>query len=926
MRILLTFVCFLPILTSFAQTPTPCELRLGPDVLVCSNAQFTLNPNPVPGDYLWSGGPGLSCYDCPSPLVSGLTPGTYTFVATVTTPDCTASDTLQIVVINGQSPQYVISPSRGVCAGDTVHLGGPTVPGTFYNWFSSPVGFASFAANPAVVPAGPTTYYLSASSSSCPIPVLDSVKITPAALTLTLLPVTDTIRICRGRSRTLQVAVNPAGTPVAWEPQPGLQVSPDGLSAIAAPVVSTLFTVSSALGGCERTRQVFFAVDSLPFNLGVRPADTTICQGATVLLQSPAFDPDWFPGIAFKWTRAPATALLTPDDLPNILVQPGQTTAYRRVSQLGECSDTATVMVRVILAATLTAEPAASSICPSDSVAVWLTYTPGVANLQWMPASGLSCAACDSVMVRPSVSTTYTVSGTFQGCPVSTTVVVDLKPLAPLQFPDDRVLCLGDSAVLNEVFDPAATYLWTSTHPGFGTRTEPNPVFFPTQSATYRVRTDNGCIGQDSVVLTVNTAVLTASTDTTICKNLPATLVATTNIPGSGLQWQVAATGDVLGTTPTLTVMPDQSTAYVVVFQYADNCQLTDTVTVTLSGEAPLIVFPDDRQACPGELITLNLGPVLPGAEYTWTAVPPDAMLVFDDEVPVVSPTRTTTYSVTATLDHCVITRSVEVIAYRATLSVTPDTIICAESMVVLTAVGSDPTGRFAWDTGETGPSISKFPTGDTDFVVAYTFGDTCTLRDTVRVTVVPTFDLSIVSLPDTNAIDLGASVQLFAVVSPTQNLSNFNWVWQETTVDTRTLPFGTEFIQIVPATNDTTGATVRYTLTATAPNGCIQIAEKTFRVVFPLVRFPNAFTPDGDGNNDQFRMIVLEGLASVERMEIYNRWGGLVFSSSDPNAAWDGTSGGAPVPSDVYVYRVVWRRGDGALMPVAKGDVTVLR
>jgi len=926
MRIFSTFSLILMTVTAHAQLNAACDLNLGPNAVVCNNAVFTLNPHPTPGDYQWSGSGsiGLNCTDCPSPEVSGLTTGVYTFIATVTTPDCSASDTLVVTVINGQAPQYAISPDREVCSGDSVHLGGLPVAGTFYNWFSVPMGFSSFNSNPSDIPASATTYYLSVSNGSCPIPMLDSVKITPIVLNLQLTP-SDTVKICRGRSRTLQATVNPVGQTLTWSA--GLQVAPDGTSAIATPSESTLYSVSATIGGCTRTRYVYFAVDSLPTDLKIRPGDTTICQGDTLQLWSPPFDSTHYPGILFKWTRTPQTALLTPDSLQNLLVQPNVLTIYRRITRFGVCADTASVVVQVVQATQFTAAPDLVSLCPGDSVKVKLTHPPGVTNIVWAPPTGLSCTTCDSVVIRPTASTIYTVSGKFQNCPLRDTVVVNLKPLAPLHLPDKKIICLGDTVRLNDVFDPLAKYTWTSTHPGFGTDTLPNPQFKPTQTATYFVATNNGCAGFDSVRIEVQTATLTASNDTTICKNQSVVLTATTNIPGTNFQWTDALTGQPLGVTRVLTVMPTQTSRYVAQFAYGSGCLLTDTVTVTVSGEAPLIIFPNDLQLCPGEKITLNLGPELPGSEYVWTASPTDTTLIFDEAGPEVSPGRNTRYIVTAKLGNCSITDTVDVVAYSATLSVTPDTILCAESMITLTAMGSDPAGRYAWSTGDSGAGITKsLATTDSSFIVAYTYGDTCTLRDTVFVDVVPTYTLSISSQPDTNALDVGSPVTLFAVVSPPQDLSKFMFVWQETTVDTKTLPFGSESIALVPASNDTLGSKVTYTLVAKSPDGCVKSTQKTFSLIFPKVAFPNAFTPDGDGNNDKFEMILFEGKGYIERMEIYNRWGGLVFESTDPNAAWDGTSKGEPVPLDVYVYRVVWRRGDGALQPLLKGDVTVLR
>ena len=170
MKVLFTFIFFLqaffiysiPITSTVnPDLPPPCDIDLGPDVLACNNATFLLNPHPVQnGNYSWTGSIGLDCYTCPTPMVSGLTTGVYTYVATVTTSDCTSSDTIVITVINGESPQYNIAKNQDMCAGDSIELGGPTISGTFYNWYSFPPGFVSNLANPKAKPTGPTTYYL----------------------------------------------------------------------------------------------------------------------------------------------------------------------------------------------------------------------------------------------------------------------------------------------------------------------------------------------------------------------------------------------------------------------------------------------------------------------------------------------------------------------------------------------------------------------------------------------------------------------------------------------------------------------------------------------------------------------------------------------------------------------------------------------
>ena len=68
----------------------------------------------------------------------------------------------------------------------------------------------------------------------------------------------------------------------------------------------------------------------------------------------------------------------------------------------------------------------------------------------------------------------------------------------------------------------------------------------------------------------------------------------------------------------------------------------------------------------------------------------------------------------------------------------------------------------------------------------------------------------------------------------------------------------------------------------------------------------PNAFTPDGDGLNDGFapQAYNLEG---DYNFYIYNRWGELIFQSTDLNTKWDGTYMGRECQIDVYVWKVYY-------------------
>ncbi|MGB3801908.1 MAG: gliding motility-associated C-terminal domain-containing protein [Lewinella sp.] len=105
------------------------------------------------------------------------------------------------------------------------------------------------------------------------------------------------------------------------------------------------------------------------------------------------------------------------------------------------------------------------------------------------------------------------------------------------------------------------------------------------------------------------------------------------------------------------------------------------------------------------------------------------------------------------------------------------------------------------------------------------------------------------------------------------------------------------------------------YTITAVDANG--NESEPSNEVCVtncPIYDLPNAFTPNGDGDNDLF---IPRGLCFIERVEfkIFNRWGQLVFETENPAIQWNGENmSGDALPSGTYYYvgTVFERRLDG--------------
>lgn len=87
----------------------------------------------------------------------------------------------------------------------------------------------------------------------------------------------------------------------------------------------------------------------------------------------------------------------------------------------------------------------------------------------------------------------------------------------------------------------------------------------------------------------------------------------------------------------------------------------------------------------------------------------------------------------------------------------------------------------------------------------------------------------------------------------------------------------------------------------------------------------PNAFSPNGDNNNDEFKVFTTAGIELLQ-LEIYDRWGQRLWSTSDYKRGWDGKVEGkeAPVSTYFYVFKYLCTR-DGKSY-IKKGDVTLIR
>ena len=202
------------------------------------------------------------------------------------------------------------------------------------------------------------------------------------------------------------------------------------------------------------------------------------------------------------------------------------------------------------------------------------------------------------------------------------------------------------------------------------------------------------------------------------------------------------------------------------------------------------------------------------------------------------------------------------------------------------------------------------------EYVLYVRYGERCTVTDTVTIPGPEEFTMV---LPEDQTIDWGESLP----IAPTTNVrpgATYQW-WPVQGLDCVNCE------KVIVAPEETT----RYYLKITDAGGCTKTDEILVRVD-PRVPYyvPNAFSPNADGQNDFFTVFGDDRLEEVERMIIFDRWGGQVFTRENfpPNReelGWNGINRQEVVQPGVFVYHLELRMANGERVTV-KGDVVLLR
>lgn len=240
-----------------------------------------------------------------------------------------------------------------------------------------------------------------------------------------------------------------------------------------------------------------------------------------------------------------------------------------------------------------------------------------------------------------------------------------------------------------------------------------------------------------------------------------------------------------------------------------------------------------------------------------------------------------------------------------------------SEGSIEVEAVGGSPPYEYSVDgfTFQMEPVLGNLPAGNYEVTVLDAEGCTAT----VDATVIEPIEL-VVDAGGDRFIVLGYDTLVRAI----SNYSPVTYTW--TPMDSlNCLNPDCSLVQVNPT------ATTTYQVLVTNENGCTATDEVTINLIKDRPIFiPNVFSPNNDGTNDGFTIFSGPGLELIEKLQIFSRWGELVFEANnifpnDVGLGWDGKFNGDPVNPGVFVYLAQLRFVDEEIVEV-KGDVTVIR
>jgi len=503
------------------------------------------------------------------------------------------------------------------------------------------------------------------------------------------------------------------------------------------------------------------------------------------------------------------------------------------------------------------------------------------------------------------VSHTYLSSGTYNltmyftrpGSCIedSISTVLNINDITIQITPYNPQICGGNSIILNA--SGATTYNWSTGFTGSSITVSPNVTTSYTVTGTNSV----GCSGTATATVTVNplSTITATSTPTNICAGSTSTLSA------SGASTYNWSTGE---STANITVSPTSTSTYTVTGTNSDGCTGTATITVNVYNQPYINISASDTTICKSTSTTLTAISDIYGTSFIWSNN-------INGNPITVTPTATTTYSVTGTSpDGCTGSAFLTInVNQSPVINYTTIQPHCGQfnGSILLNVNGGLPPYTYQWSNGATSENLNNLSAGNYHLTISDANG--CSSSATIALTDAPRPHANFIPKPQMTTLD--QPVIYFENLS--ENASSYYW------------DFGDGFSATDFSPNHQYSESGEYIITLTVGDqfGCTDITSSNV-IIKDITTFylPNAFTPNSNDFNEIYNFFGTNIEINDFKMAIYDRWGKMLFYSTDINLGWDGTYNGKPVPQGSYTVAIEFTSSTNKQKFYIINNITVIK
>lgn len=886
-----------------------------------------------------------------------------------------AQTTINIIPVPDAPQIEVAGGSTSVCSGSpaTISIINPQ-NNQVYRWYTAATGGAAiFTGIRFTTPnlSATTTYYVEAASAgNCNPSARTAVTITVNPLPDTPVPAAAVVTVCAGSTASLSVSSPQTGVTYRWydSADRSNKVFEGSTFVTGAILADQNFYVDAVnASGCANT-------DLVTVQVKVSPAPATpllvnnavaACNGSSVTLSvanpQTGFTYNWYASTTSTEVLFTGTTFTTP-------VLTSSTTYYVSAVNAGGCSSASRAKVDV----TVTPAPVAPTVSANGSTTICpgktATFTAsssgtGVVYKWYAEATGGTALFTGTTFTTPvlTTSTTYYVEAVnnASGCASSSrsTAEVIVQPGATAEQPQiaqtGLSVCQGNSTSIS-VNNPqtGVTYNWYASATGgtaiFTGVTFTTPVLTTSTNYYVEATSTQACApsARTLAAVTVSATPQTPAAENAVV-NVCAGSTATLNVasPESGVtyRWYDSAQKTNLlfeGNTYVTGPISSDKNFYLEAVSSGGCAQpnlATVQVKVAPAPGAPVLVS-NTASVCQNDRAVLTVANPETGVTYNWYAT-------INGTSPVFTGTSFTTPQITANTSYYVeavrgtscasASRTTALVTLKpapAAPAVTGNGApICAGSTLVLTASGTEAGTLFKWYasatsttvlfTGETFTTPALTST-TTYYVEAASSTGSCvsSIRTPVAVTVTPKLAAPVLRILNTTSSTVVFGWDAVSGAAGYEVSTNNGATFSTPSTGANGLSHTVTGLQ--------PGQQVNLIVRAKGATDCQTSANSvavtgTAQNVNNRVFVPNAFTPNGDGNNDML-MVFGPDIKSLT-FRVYNQWGQLYFISTQQSLGWDGTYKGVKQPVGVYVYYLdgVLNNGEPVKM---KGTITLLR